>query len=158
MSPARLLVRSARGMLSHARPFSAAPRRAKDLKARGNANTDEWRKRQTERPLNPHLTSTASTEANAMPRVGRAAAPPEMLSAVDPHFAPADAVPGNTEKMTGGAQSGAGAGSELGVGELEGAQLRVEPLRRTGEDPNTMRARLLCPSVPVLRHARRCTS
>ncbi|PSR74479.1 Flavinator of succinate dehydrogenase-domain-containing protein [Coniella lustricola] len=31
---------------------------------------------------------------------------------------------------------------ELGVGELEGAKFRIEPLRRTGEDATTMRARL----------------
>lgn len=37
---------------------------------------------------------------------------------------------------------------ELGVGELEGASFRVEPLRRTGEDMSTMRARLLCESMP----------
>lgn len=35
-------------------------------------------------------------------------------------------------------------GRDLEVGELEGAKFRVEPLRRTGEDPATMRARLLC--------------
>ncbi|KAM7209167.1 Flavinator of succinate dehydrogenase domain containing protein [Naviculisporaceae sp. PSN 640] len=34
-------------------------------------------------------------------------------------------------------------GRDLEVGELEGAKFRVEPLRRTGEDPATMRARLL---------------
>ncbi|KAI1501994.1 Flavinator of succinate dehydrogenase-domain-containing protein [Biscogniauxia marginata] len=33
--------------------------------------------------------------------------------------------------------------SELGVGELEGAKFRVEPLRRVGEDDKTMRARLV---------------
>ncbi|RYP71106.1 hypothetical protein DL771_005040 [Monosporascus sp. 5C6A] len=33
-------------------------------------------------------------------------------------------------------------GSEMGVGELEGAKFRVEPLRRVGEDDKTMRARL----------------
>ncbi|KAL8422134.1 hypothetical protein RB596_002752 [Gaeumannomyces avenae] len=32
---------------------------------------------------------------------------------------------------------------ELGVGELQGASFRVEPLRRVGEDAKTMRARLL---------------
>ncbi|KAF2196731.1 DUF339-domain-containing protein, partial [Delitschia confertaspora ATCC 74209] len=32
---------------------------------------------------------------------------------------------------------------ELGVGELEGASFKVEPLRRTGEDMHTMKARLL---------------
>ncbi|KAG8168692.1 hypothetical protein KVR01_001441 [Diaporthe batatas] len=33
-------------------------------------------------------------------------------------------------------------GREMAVGELEGAKFRIEPLRRTGEDPETMRARL----------------
>lgn len=32
----------------------------------------------------------------------------------------------------------------LDVGEIEGVKFKVEPLRRTGEDGNTMRARLLC--------------
>ncbi|KAL2264756.1 hypothetical protein VTJ83DRAFT_7266 [Remersonia thermophila] len=32
---------------------------------------------------------------------------------------------------------------ELDVGELQGASFRIEPLRRVGEDPATMRARLL---------------
>ena len=32
----------------------------------------------------------------------------------------------------------------LEVGEIEGVEFKVEPLRRTGEDGNTMRARLLC--------------
>ncbi|KAJ4856054.1 flavinator of succinate dehydrogenase domain-containing protein [Trichoderma breve] len=32
---------------------------------------------------------------------------------------------------------------ELGVGELQGATFRIEPLRRVGEDASTMRARLL---------------
>ncbi|KAG9249054.1 TPR repeat protein [Calycina marina] len=32
---------------------------------------------------------------------------------------------------------------EMGVGEMEGANFKVEPLHRTGEDTNTMRARLL---------------
>lgn len=34
--------------------------------------------------------------------------------------------------------------SELGVGELQGAKFRIEPLRRVGEDDNTKRARLIC--------------
>lgn len=33
---------------------------------------------------------------------------------------------------------------ELGVGELQGIKFRVAPLRRTGEDDDTKRARLLC--------------
>jgi succinate dehydrogenase flavin-adding protein (antitoxin of CptAB toxin-antitoxin module) len=110
-----------------------------------------------EKPLNPHLTNTNSTIANAMPDVGADAPPPEMLSSAAPGFTPKDSVPENTERMTGGTQSsqpkdvsgvnkelkGTGKDGELGVGELEGATFKVEPLRRTGEDENTMRARLL---------------
>jgi hypothetical protein len=35
--------------------------------------------------------------------------------------------------------------ADLGVGEMEGVKIKVVPLRRTGEDATTMRARLLCP-------------
>src|SRR4051794_619737 len=35
---------------------------------------------------------------------------------------------------------------DLEVGELQGAKFRIEPLRRVGESPETMRARLLCTS------------
>ncbi|KAH8811878.1 Flavinator of succinate dehydrogenase-domain-containing protein [Xylogone sp. PMI_703] len=35
------------------------------------------------------------------------------------------------------------ANGELEVGELQGAKFKIEPLRRVGEDPDTMRARLL---------------
>jgi hypothetical protein len=35
---------------------------------------------------------------------------------------------------------------ELGVGELQGAKFRIEPLRRVGEDIETKRARLVCTS------------
>ncbi|KAI0170624.1 TPR repeat protein [Pestalotiopsis sp. NC0098] len=34
-------------------------------------------------------------------------------------------------------------GGEMGVGELEGAKFKIEPLRRVGEDDSTMRARLV---------------
>lgn len=34
--------------------------------------------------------------------------------------------------------------TEFAVGELEGAKFRIEPLRRTGEDVDTKRARLVC--------------
>lgn len=41
-------------------------------------------------------------------------------------------------------------GHEMGVGELEGAKFRIEPLRRVGEDPETMRARLTCTCGPAV--------
>jgi hypothetical protein len=69
---------------------------------------------------------------------------------VDRDYTPKDSKPENTERMTGNtqkgdSQSGSKAGQvELGVGEMEGGKFRVEPLRRTGEDKNTMRARLVC--------------
>lgn len=92
------------------------------------------------------MTNTNSTNANRMPSVGADKAPPELLTSVDPDFTPKDSTPENTDRMTGGTQKGApdsGANSELGVGEMEGAKFKVEPLRRTGEDANTMRARLV---------------
>lgn len=91
-----------------------------------------------------------------MPSVGADKAPPELLSSVDPDFVPKDSQPENTERMTGGTQNGEGNASsssaassgELGVGEMEGAEFKVEPLRRYGEDLSTKRARLLCTYCP----------
>jgi len=108
--------------------------------------TPEWREKQKSKPLGPHMTNTNSTISNEMPSVGADKAPPELLTSVDPDFVPKDSVPENTERMTGGTQKGApedGVNAELGVGEMEGAKFKVEPLRRTGEDGNTIRARLL---------------
>jgi hypothetical protein len=140
----------------------------KDLNARANDTAEEYRKRQQEKSLNPHFTNTTSTIANEMPSVGKDAPPPELLSATDSEFQPKDSVKENTERMTGGTQgqdarksnqgieagtAGAehgvpGTDGEMGVGEMEGAKFKVEPLRRTGEDANTMRARLLCTHIP----------
>jgi len=108
--------------------------------------TEEHRKIQSEKALNPHMTNTNSTIVNEMPLAGAKKAPPELISSIDPDFVPKDSVPENTERMTGGTQKGApetGVNSELGVGEMEGAKFKIEPLHRSGEDPNTMRARLL---------------
>lgn len=115
---------------------------------RSNENADKWREVQKSKPEGPHLTNTNSTIANEMPSVGADKAPPELLTSVDPDFVPKDSVPENTERMTGGTQKGGpdnGTNADLEVGEMEGAKFKVEPIRRTGEDGNTMRARLLCP-------------
>ena len=83
-----------------------------------------------------------------MPSVGADKPSPEFLSSVDAKFTPKDSVPENVERMTGGTQKGGpddGPNADLRVGEMEGAKFKVEPLRREGEDPATMRARLLCP-------------
>lgn len=78
------------------------------------------------------------------PKVGEKSAPPEMLSSVDPDYRPADPYPGKVEHFTGGRQETGAQKPELGVGEMEGITFKVEPLKRTGEDMATMRARLLC--------------
>lgn len=92
-----------------------------------------------------------------MPSLGADKPPPELITSVDPTFTPKDSKPENVEKMTGNTQRGApdrGTNAELGIGELEGAKFKVEPLRRVGEDPATIRARLLCPSrIPTLTNA-----
>ena len=153
------------------RPFSSSVGRFVNLSDRSNDTAAEYRKYQIEKPLNPHMTNSTSTITNEMPSAGEDAAPPELITHIDPNFKPQDALPENTERMTGGTQksggaqkspgtqkaastqkaagtpkaaSESGAGKELEVGELEGASFRVEPNRRTGEDLNTLRARLLC--------------
>ena len=105
------------------------------------------------------MTNTNSTISNELPSLGKDKPPPEMLTSVDPAYTPKDSVPENTERMTGNTQKASpesGVNTELGVGEMEGASFKVEPMRRTGEDANTMRARLLCPSwrLMSLTHTR----
>jgi hypothetical protein len=121
------------------------------------STAEEHRKYQTEKPENPHMTNTNSTIHNEMPSVGKDAPPPDLISSVDSNYAPKDRKPENTERMTGGTQPGDPSKvspTEFGVGELEGISFRVEPLRRTGEDVTTMRARLLCWCSPVQCRAR----
>lgn len=148
MAAARIIIRSARVAPKIARPFSSGTfHLADNVNDRSHDNGDAWRKSQTEKPLNPHMTNTNSTIANEMPSIGKDSAPPEMITSVDPDFSPKDAVPENTERMTGGTQEGgsqSGVNADLKVGEIEGGTFRVEPIRRTGEDINTTRARLLC--------------
>lgn len=130
------------------RPISYTARRlASPGNAKEHEGTKEHRKIQSEKPLNPHMTNTNSTIRNDMPSAGTHNLPPELISSIDSKFAPKDSSPENTERMTGGTQKGEGnegQTAEMGVGEMEGASFKVEPLRRTGEDGNTMRARLLC--------------
>jgi hypothetical protein len=99
------------------------------------------------------MTNTNSTIANEMPSVGADKAPPELITSLsEEEVTPTDSSPENTERMTGGTQDGkaeSGPNSDLGVGEMEGGKFRIEPLRRTGEDANTMRARLLCSHLPL---------
>jgi len=148
MSAARLVLRSARLAPRVVRPFSTTTARFEDApKPRRNDNADKWEQIQKEKPINPHMTNTNSTIANEMPSIGKDNVPPEMITSVDGDFIPKDSIPENTERMTGGTQKSApdsGVNSDLDVGEIEGGSFRVEPLRRTGEDLSTMRARLIC--------------
>ncbi|TKA29296.1 hypothetical protein B0A54_15896, partial [Friedmanniomyces endolithicus] len=148
MSSARALFRTARcsTITTNVRPFSTTRTRFVNTNDRHHDTADAYRKYQMEKPLNPHMTNTNSTIANEMPSVGKDSAPPELITSVDPEFTPKDSTPHNTDRMTGGTQTPApdsGPNADLNVGEIEGGTFRVEPLRRTGEDINTMRARLL---------------
>jgi hypothetical protein len=147
MSSARLVLRASRMATRSYRPFSTSTSRLVETNDRHQDTAEQYRKFQMEKPLNPHMTNTNSTIANEMPAVGKDNAPPELLTTTGDKFTPKDSVPENTERMTGGSQSGKpeeGENAELDVGEITGGTFKVEPLRRTGEDANTMRARLIC--------------
>ncbi|KAL3461004.1 WD40-repeat-containing domain protein [Aspergillus heterothallicus] len=101
------------------------------------------RANQTDKPPNPAVPNTTSTMTKDFPNVGKKIPPPEMLNSVDPSFKPVDTYPGKVEHFTGGRQQPGAQKPELEVGEMEGITFKVEPLRRTGEDASTMRARLL---------------
>ena len=149
MSVQRVVSHLARSTPRSSRLFSTSSYRY-FASEREHETTPAHREAQKSKPLGPHMTNTNSTIANEMPSVGADKAPPELITSVDPDFVPKDSVPENTERMTGDTQKGGpedGANSELDVGEMEGAKFKVEPLRRTGEDGNTMRARLLCPLI-----------
>jgi hypothetical protein len=153
MHSSHLLLRSFRGTTSIAPKFASRflsasfPRSADGQTDRRHENSDAYGEAQKSKPTNPHLTNTTSTMKNDVPSVGADKAPPELISSVAPEYVPKDDVPENTERMTGGTQPGNlnnVSKADLGVGEMEGAKFKIEPLRRTGEDSTTMRARLLC--------------
>jgi len=153
MYSSHLLLRSFRDTTSIVPKFTSRflsasfPRSADGQTGRRHENSDAHGEAQKSKPTNPHLTNTTSTMKNDVPSVGADKAPPELISSVDPEYVPKDDVPENTERMTGGTQPGNPnnvSKADLGVGEMEGAKFKIEPLRRTGEDSTTMRARLLC--------------
>lgn len=124
------------------------PTRRRFASERQHENAPSWQETQKKKSLGPQWTHSTSTIANEIPSVGADKAPPELITSVDPDFVLADPVSENTKQSTNGAPKDAGTGtnnSELGVGEMEGGKFKIEPLRRTGEDGNTLRARLLCP-------------
>jgi hypothetical protein len=156
MSAPRIALRSSRILARSFRQFTTSTARfngaGNDTNHRANDTAEQHRKIQMEKPLNPHLTNTNSTIANEMPSLGKDNPPPELITSVDPDFTPKDSVPENTERMTGGTQKpgpDSGVNAELDVGEIEGGTFRVEPIRRSGEDAATMRARLTCMSFSL---------
>lgn len=148
MASTRYLARPMRMLLASSNRTFTTSRPRFNTNERHQDTAEEHRKIQKEKPLNPHMTNTNSTLANEFPSVGADKPPPELVSSVDGDFVPKDSKPQNTERMTGGTQKpgpDSGTNAELGVGEIKGGSFKVEPLRRSGEDANTMRARLLCP-------------
>jgi hypothetical protein len=152
MSAMGLVLRNARPSMVFTRPLTSTSRRmAGPGNAKEHQTTADHRKIQLNKPLNLHAGNPNSMIDNEVPLVGAQKAPPELITSVDPEFIPKNSVLENTERMTGGTRKGAlenGLNAEMGVGEMEGAKFKVEPLRRTGEDANTMRARLLCSHFP----------
>ncbi|OJJ49275.1 hypothetical protein ASPZODRAFT_61145 [Penicilliopsis zonata CBS 506.65] len=126
-----------------ARSFGMSVARPKQHNDRAPSTAPEYRDKQTSKPLNQAVSNTTSTMTEGFPKVGDKPAPPEFLSSVDPNYKPADSYPGRVEHFTGGRQQQGTQKPELDVGEMEGITFKVEPLRRQGEDPSTMRARLL---------------
>lgn len=126
------------------RAFGSSSVRSKDLNDRAPSTAPDHRGYQTSEPPNQNITNTTSTQTNDFPKVGEKNAPPELLSSVDPNYKPVGTYTGRVEHFTGGLQQRGPQKPELDVGEMEGITFKVEPLRREGEDPNTMRARLLC--------------
>ena len=123
------------GPTTTSRFLSSTSSRSADRRDRAFFNAEGHHEAQTSRHGYPHLTNTTSTVAHKMPSVGA-------------YITPTVSVPENTERMTGETQKNGpedGANADLAVGEIEGAEFKVVPLRREGEDPATMRARLLCP-------------
>ncbi|KAJ1714310.1 TPR repeat protein [Aspergillus flavus AF70] len=125
------------------RSFGSSAIRPKDDNGRAPSTAPEHREYQTNRPPNQHVPNTTSTMTRDFPKAGEKSVPPEFVSAADPNYKPADPYPGKVEHFTGGRQETGAQKPELGVGEMEGITFKVEPLKRTGEDVSTIRARLL---------------
>ncbi|RMJ23276.1 hypothetical protein PHISP_05854 [Aspergillus sp. HF37] len=125
------------------RTFRTAAIQAKDGEDRAPSTAPEHRAYQTSKPANQFVPNSTSTMTKDYPNVGTRPAPPDMLSSVDPDYKPADPYPGRVEHFTGGEQQRGPQKPELGVGEMEGIRFKVEPIKRTGEDTATKRARLL---------------
>jgi len=99
---------------------------------------------QKSKPLSPALSKTFSANASdTLRKVGFANPLPELLSSAT-EIAKEISLHEHNDLGPGLAGSFGDSTPELSVGELtSSAEFRIEPLRRTGEDPSTKRARLL---------------
>ena len=154
MSTSRLISRVLRPVPSYTssainRSFSTTALRFNDGKDQIPWKAPGYRETQKNKPTNQFVPNSTTTMTKDFPSVGERASPPELLSSVDPNYRPADPYPGKVEHFTGGRQETGAQKPELGVGEMEGITFKVEPLKRSGEDAATMRARLLCMSFPI---------
>ena len=105
-------------------------------------NTSAYRESQLSKPLNPALQpSTPATSS-----VGAHNAPPGLPSSssspLPPSPSPSSSSPSPSSPSPRLGGSFGDTPVELGVGEITEGKFRIEPLRRRGEDIETMRARL----------------
>lgn len=113
MTVARLSLKALRSAApSGARGLSISARRVANMNSNnspGNAqehsNVSDYREKQKEKDLNPHMTNSNSTLQQGMPKAGVFNPPPEMISSTDGKFRPRDSVADNTDRMVGGVQN-----------------------------------------------------
>jgi len=151
MSGSRLLQSLNLRAPGFSRQLSTALPRLAVHKDRVHPNAEEHREAQKSKLDNPHLANAVSSLHNEIPSVGVDNASPELISSLDPGYVPKNKLPEKTRRTTGDEQYDTSNLNkpDLGVGEMDGIKFKVEPLRRTGEDSTTMRARLLCQYLPV---------
>lgn len=139
--------------LTNKTPKDALTNDPQEVAASSYPAPDGYRSDVTSRPLNPAMKNSVGTTGAAqpgMPKVGAHNAPPDLISSVDGKFKPTEP-PSNdisAKKDKGPGLAGAFGDNELDVGEIfhpdtTSGALKIEPIRRTGESDDTMRARLL---------------
>lgn len=138
------LVLRPHGRSSSLRFFSTSAYLARE---REHESAAVWRSIQQSKAPNQASPNPTSSETSKVTGVSEKNAPPDLISSASAasHHTGSDSKSTDINGHTKGGRDDRGTTRELDVGELEGAEIRVKPLRRTGEDVNTMRARLLCP-------------
>ncbi|RPA84690.1 DUF339-domain-containing protein [Ascobolus immersus RN42] len=144
----RALLRSARLAGTSARSFSSAPsvlsasesgssvgsghRSGNERQATPNT---EYAKQQTSKPINPRIDQQQHTQNDVLPKSGVHNAPPEFLSSTDPKWA---------KKVGGASLKPSSDPKHQDPKDQEHVfDLKIDPIERTGETLDKMRARLL---------------